>query len=111
MAKGVSVQVIIGRISSRVDGSISFSCSTPELSSTEKAVFFDLQNKNVALTIIPMDEPVESTLKIDSEAGEKTPSERLRNKLYARWTESGSAKNFNQYYIDTMEQIISQVEV
>lgn len=109
--KGVSVQVIIGRISSRVDGSISFSCSTPELSSEEKAVFFDLQNKNVALTIIPMDEPVESTIKIDSEAGEKTPSERLRNKLYARWSESGSTKTFDQYYRDAMEKITEQIEV
>lgn len=109
--KGIQTQAIIGRISSRVDGSIGFSVSTPELSDEQKLAFLNLHNMNVTMTIIPLDVPTESTLKIDSEAGEKTPSERLRNKLYARWTESGSAKNFNQYYIDTMEQIISQVEV
>lgn len=109
--KGISLRAIIGRISSRVDGSIGFSVTTGELNKDEIAAFFDLHNMNVTMTIIPMDEPVESTIKIDSEAGEKTPSERLRNKLYARWSESGSSKTFDQYYRDSMEKITEQIEV
>ena len=101
--KGVSLSAIIGRVSSRVDGSIGFSVTTPELSEEEAALFLKLHGKNVSMTIVPTDYPVENTYKIDKEAKEKTPSERLRDIIFVYYKETNAEGDFETFYRKHME--------
>jgi len=66
-------------------------------------MFFDLHGKNVSMTIIPTDYPVDSTHKIDKEANEKTPSERLRDIIFVYYKETGSTGDFDSFYRKHME--------
>ena len=80
--KRVSLNVIITSIRAKVDGSLGFSVSTPELSPDEKALFMTLQGNNLMALFTPLDEPNAPEYVVDKEIETKSPSSRLRNTLY-----------------------------
>ncbi len=106
--KTIVSSIIITRFSSRVDGSLSFSVSTPELSATEKVAFMELQGTNCRAVFEPVDYVPESKLTIKSEVGIKTPSERLRAVLFCYYKQEMDGKpesvTFNQFYETHMEK-------
>src|SRR6266576_865624 len=83
--KAVTTSAIIGTIRSKIDRSIGFTVSTPELTPEEVALFFQLQGINIELTITPKDEPLPDTYSITREIQTKTPSQRLRAVLFILW--------------------------
>jgi hypothetical protein len=107
----IVIDSIITGIRSKVDGSIGMNISTPSLSPKEKTLFFELQGVNLLLEITPKDEREAPEIKIDKEAEQKTPSQRLRGSLFRVWeTMTDQSTPFEQYYLTRMSQIIESVK-
>lgn len=113
--KGVSTQATIGSIRAKVDGSLGFSLSTPELTADEKVAFMALQNSLLEATFSPIDDPEAETISVKARKDEKTPSQRLRNAIYALWSTKKEAGEyvediFQTYYDKIMESFITKVK-
>lgn len=104
--KAIKTQAIITSFRSKVDRSLSFSVQTPELTTTERATFMDLQGLNVEMLIDPKDEKFEGTVTIDKEVVTKTPSQRLRAVMFLTWQKNGSNGDFQAFYQTEMERLI-----
>lgn len=104
--QGISTQANIGSIRAKVDRSISFTVTTPELNSNEKVAFMDLQNMNVTATFVPLDDPEAELKEIKKGVGMKTPSQRMRSVLYILWLQDGQQEAFETYYANRMEQLL-----
>lgn len=108
--KAIFLNGVITSIRSKVDKSIAFSVSTPELSKDEVAMFFQLQGINVKLLIEPTDTEPTETYEVDKDLNEKTPSTRMRSVLYRIWEQDPQGKEFRDYYRDQMEKIIEYLK-
>ena len=97
-------------LSSRKDGSIRYSVETPELSSEEKAIFFELHGKNLIVTLKPMDYQKAEEYKINKDLENKSPSQRLRDVLYVYWRQLGSKGYFDDFYRKSLEKSIELVK-
>jgi len=104
--KSLQVQAVITGIRAKVDRSLGISINTPELSTQEKALFFELQGLNSQLTITPLDEKAEGIETIDKELGGKSYSQRLRAVLFVLWKQEGEQGKFDDFYRLKMEQMI-----
>lgn len=111
--KQITTQANITSLTAKVDGSLGMRVVTPELSNEEKTEFFNIQNKNIILTITPIDEPFTESVEVKSEVDEKTPSQRLRGVLFILWKQEYQDKygTFNEFYQKTMERIIDQYKL
>jgi len=104
--KALVTQAVFSSFTSKVDGSLSARLSTPELSSTEKAAFMDVQGKNVRLLIEPMDYATDGKVEIKNPLGGKTPSERLRGVLFVLFRQKKIAGTYDEFYVKQMETVI-----
>src|SRR5947209_9141589 len=95
-AKSISFNGVISSIRAKVDRSISATFSTPELSSEERSLFFDLQNINVKMTITPLDEPSEEYV-IDKDLDQKSQSQRIRSVLYILFCQNSEGMDWETY--------------
>lgn len=103
-------QGVIGSVTAKVDRSISYRVSTPELSADEKARFMDMQNVNCTFILEPIDEENAPELVINEDLETKTPSQRLRNSLYVLYTQKKPDVDFDIYYRTQMEKFIEVVK-
>lgn len=108
---GVLVCCEIGSVKSMVDGSVSITLHTPEISGGKVGELFDLRKK-VAYVYISARQ-VESNEKamvdgLNPELKGKSPGQRLRNVLYVKWQQDNEGyKDSEMYYAAKMESIIS----
>lgn len=107
--KPISVQLIVKRISSRVDGSLSISAETPELNPEQKLAFFNLQNV-VCKTLIQPENSFEAPIEVKTETETKKPSQRLRNVIFIWWKQEGEIGDFDVFYKEKMERLIDSVK-
>ncbi len=104
----------IGRVQSKVDGSVSITLDTQEISGGKIGELFDLRKK-VAYVYIS-GRQVETNEKaivdsLDPELKGKTPGQRLRNVLYRAWDQMPDGyKDSDSYYRAKMESIINGVK-
>lgn len=112
--KTIKTQAIIEGIRAKKDRSISMNISTPELSPSEKALFFELQGLNLQLIIDPIDYDRAEDYKVDKDLDEKSPSQRMRNVLFILWNQQSDKEkqeqDFNDFYRFRMEQIINKLK-
>lgn len=105
MTKAIETSLIIQRFSSRVDGSLSFSAVTPELTSEEKVAFMNLQNLNLKGMFYPDGVKDAPLVKVDKDIEQKTHSQRLRNVMFKCWEQEKNIE-FEEYYRQQMERLI-----
>ena len=111
MAKpALSCSVILTSASTRSDGSLGLRFCTPELSSSEKATIFDLQNCNLKMLLQPVDEAPAELKEVKGQFETRTPAQRLRATLYIRWKQASSQGEFEAFYHREMEGIINTVK-
>jgi hypothetical protein len=108
---GVLISAQIGSIRSLVDGSVSLTLVTPELSGGKAGELFDLRNK-VAYVYISAKQIEANDKKIvdslDPELTGKTPGQRLRGVLYRMWEQDNEGyQDSNSHYLAKMELIIT----
>ncbi len=107
--KQIQLPAIITGLRAKVDGSLGLSLITPELSKESKLAFFELQNKNIDITVVPVDYDNPPLLTVDKELHVKTPSQRLRNVLYIVWKQ-GNDRPFEEFYNIRMEETIERLK-
>lgn len=103
--RSIAHKGIITSIRSKTDRSISYTVSSPELQSNEKALFFDIQNLNVNITIEPLEEQTE-VYTVDKDLEQKSPSKRLQAVLFILWKQEQPEEDFDTFYKTQMEKII-----
>lgn len=97
-------------VSTLKDGSLSVRFHTQEISNEDKVIFMNhVQGFGWLLfdTHETLDVPKESPHR---EAGEKTPSQRLRSTLYVLWQQKYSDIPFDAWYTQQMEKIINRIK-
>lgn len=92
-------------MTSRSDGSLRLSCETPELTAQEKAAFMELQGLNLNAMFEPLDFQTSEVMKVDREAGQTSPSQRLRNRMYRYHKEKKIEEDFDLWYVKQMDKI------
>ena len=103
--KTIQVQTNITSISSRSDRSLRLSVVTPELSTEERLLYIDLQGLNLDTYFKPLDYKTEN-IKIDKEVGEKSPSKRLRDRMWVYYNQRFPDLNdFEGWYRNQLEKI------
>lgn len=107
---GFTVEAILTRCSSTVDGGLNLSAHTKKLDPIEKVSVMEFHNKSGWLLFSP--NPIKETDIPDkpAEIGSKTPSQRLRAVLYILWEQSNKPGTFDQFYADKMEALIEKVK-
>lgn len=106
--KAITCPVILSRVSTRSDGSLALSFSTPELTPDEKVAFMELQNTELKVLIQPMDNEPAELKEVKGQFETKTPSQRLRAVLYIHWKQASGEGEFEDHYRRQMDQIINQ---
>ena len=87
-------------------GSVKLSFVTPELRPSEAGACIALHGKNVTVSIVPEDTAPEALVKVDTDRGGKTPSQRLRNVLYILFTQTKPGCTFDEFYIRQYDVVI-----
>ena len=108
--KAIETPIIISSIRSKVDGSLGFSASTPELTPKEKVAFFELQNQNLNGFFEPAESKPTEVKKVKGELWEKSPSQRLYAVIFLYWKQQGEQGDFNVFYKKQMERLINKVK-
>lgn len=88
---------------------------TPELTTEEFVAFRELQGINSIVTVEPLDEDPDVELLVQKNRETKTPSQRLRNTIFALHQTKLEHKelvdpDFNKYYEHIMEAFINKVK-
>lgn len=105
------IPAVLEGVSPLKDGGMSLRFHTNEVkSSHEKASIMEfyqafgwLQFSDQSIHAVPKEAPVR-------EAGDKTPSQRLRSTLYVLWQERYGDMTFDEYYNQQMEKIINRIK-
>jgi hypothetical protein len=113
--KSIQVDIVVTGIRAKIDGSLGFNASTPELTSEEKVAFMGLQGVALKALLTPIDEPLAPVVTIDKELSQKTPGQRLRSALYVLYMQENDVTKletigFEDYYKKQMEHIINLVK-
>ena len=108
--KAIHLTATMGTITAKKDRSLGFRLNTPELTEAEKAAFMELQPEVLEVFIKPLDTQAPE-MSIKAEKDEKTPSQRLRNTMYALYMSKKEAgefipDTFQEYYNTIMEKLI-----
>jgi len=93
----IQTPLIITGIRSKVDMSLGITCSTPELSTEERALFMELQGLNLKAIFKPTEEKT-AIKEIKGDLETKTPSQILRNRLFVLWRERKEKGEFDSFY-------------
>lgn len=108
--KTISSNIILTSVRSKADGSLGLSLSTPELTPNEKVAFMELHNLECAMLLKPLGIKDNDILKIDKEANEKSPSQRLRAALYVYYEQNNIEEDFEVFYRRKIENIINKIK-
>lgn len=109
--KAVSFTSIITSIRSKVDGSLSLTVHTPELSIEDKVMIMSLQNVVCDALFQPQEEEFPEIHKVENKIEGKTPSQRLRGSLFVLWKKKGIEEDFFTWYRQQMDAIINQIKL
>ena len=96
--------------SSKADGSASLRFATQEISGDEFGKLKDNLNEYGWLIFSPNEVRVEDLPVEDAEDKNKTPSKRLRATLFVLWTQKGKSGDFEVYYREQVEKVITHIK-
>lgn len=108
--KAITCPVILGRCSTRADGSLSLTFSTPELTPDEKVALMELQNQNLKMLLQPSDSEPAEFKEVRGHFDTKTPSQRLRSVLFVFWKQADGTGDFEDFYRTRMSDIIDMIK-
>jgi hypothetical protein len=113
--KGLSHTATIGSIRAKVDRSVGYSLTTPELSSSEKVALMDLQDQVVEIIIRPLDEPDAVVVPVKETINRKSQASRIRSVIFVLWSTKRERgfdvpADFEHYYQQITEWLIETVK-
>ncbi len=108
---GVLICCEIGSVRSKVDGTVSITLDTPEISGGKVGELFDLRKKIAYVYISARQVEINERTMVDGlnpELKGKSPGQRLRNVLYVMWQQDPEGyKDSELFYAAKMELIIN----
>jgi len=108
---GVLICCEIGSVKSLVDGSVSVTLVTPEISGGKVGELFDLRKKIAYVYISARQVETNEKVIVDGlnpELKGKSPGQRLRNVLFIKWQQDNEGyKDSESYYVAKMENLIT----
>ena len=108
---GVLICCEIGSVKSLVDGSVSVTLLTPEISGGKVGELFDLRKKIAYVYISARQVETNEKVIVDGlnpELKGKSPGQRLRNVLFIKWQQDNEFyKDSESYYVAKMENLIT----
>lgn len=109
------LNVILGRVATKSDGSLSLSFSTSEMDAAETTVLLKLTRMQLKMLLTPVGVPVEAPVEVKSELSTKTHSARLRGVLFIFWKQQADAQKLNNktwetFYSEQMERMIGEIK-
>lgn len=112
---GLLLPVIVNSIRSKVDGSLSITTETQELSPSKAGELFSFRGKVTMMYLSPRDtisqKEIDQVNAIDQEFEGKTPSKRLRDVLYVLFTQQPEGyKEFDAFYKHKMNIITEHLK-
>lgn len=112
---GISHTATIGSIRAKVDRSVGYSLTTPELSSAEKVALMDLQDQVVEVTLKPLDEPDAVTVPVKETINRKSQASRIRSVIFVLWNTKRERGfdvpvDFEVYYTQITEWLIETIK-
>lgn len=113
--KAITLTVHVGQVATRVDNSVSIRLvSAKELEAHEKVALMELSNLECKVLFQPTVSEGSGIKEIKGEFDTKTPSQRMRNTLYALWkhlTDTNQCEiSFENFYLKRMEALIDKVK-
>jgi hypothetical protein len=113
--KGITAVVTMGNITDKKDGSLSFRVDTPEVTNEELADLRNLKHEALKLTLTPINLPNAPMTTVKAEKDVLTPSQRLRNALFALHRSKLELKeyiepDFEIWYRNQMESFIDMIK-
>ena len=113
--KSITWNGVITTITSKRDRSLGLRVETPELTAQERADFIEYQGANAVFTLDPLDEKPEASVLVTKNRETKTPSQRLRNTIYALHQTKLEHKelvepDFEKYYEHIVNAFIDKVK-
>lgn len=105
----------VGTVSTMKDRGMKITIYAPELSHDKAAELLSMTNKE-GIAAFSLSEISSDLLKeVDASVNDfgpsgKTPSERLRNVLYALWTHNKGVESFEMFYKRKMEDFITTIK-
>lgn len=106
---------IVTAIRTRVDGSLSVTVETNELSPTKAGELFSFRGKTTLMYLSPKEtisqKEIDQVNALDAEVEGKTPSQRLRNVIYILFTQTPEGyTDFDSFYKYKMSVIIDHLK-
>lgn len=105
---------IFDKLETRKDRTLKCTFLTQELTPEHSTALMQLVHEYGFIAFSPREikkEELLSVPEIEMEfPNEKSPSQRLRNTLYVLWEQSGSKGNFDTYYKQKMEMLITVIK-
>lgn len=106
MSQKVSFPAIVQSIATLKDGSIKVTMETPELSGDEMAKLFELRKAQGWCLFAENQLEDKDIPQEQAETGEKSPSQRLRGRLFVYYMEKYADKRgFQRWYEGVLDQI------
>lgn len=113
----ILLSAILEGLTSRADRTWKITFGTQELKGSEVERLNSVLRQEVAI-LIAKDENIKDKYEsvdikevvLDRKAGDKSPSERLRNVLHVYFTQQGSRGDFDSYYKARIENFIEQIK-
>ena len=111
MSNPVSLPVLITTLSTKVDGSIKIVLETRELDGKDSARLFDMRGSEAWAIISPSelkdDEVHIPTERPDPDVSTKTPSKRLRDRMFVFYEKvvHGDRADFDMWYVRELDRI------
>lgn len=98
MKTGVTLQAILGTITTRKDGSLKMSFESQELNAKDGAALLDMRNK-IGWLLFSADElGADDAPKEKVTDNRKTQASRGRSALFVLWDKKGRIGNFDDFY-------------
>jgi hypothetical protein len=97
----------IDKITAKNDRTLSITIGTQEMSPSDSAYLFSLLEKQiwVAFAETQLTKEDLNIPEIQVEKGRKTPSQRLRDRMFVYWKEMKKEGKFDDWYEDVLEEI------
>ena len=105
----------IGSIRAKVDRSVGYTVSTPELSSEEKVLLMDMQNEVLTVTLTPLNAPDSVVVPVKATMDKKSQASRIRSVCFVLWQMKREKKlpvpqDFETYYQQLTEWLIEKIK-
>ena len=109
--QGIRIKTVITAVRSLANMGAGLTVHTSPLANEDElAKVLRLQGKDCLTDFVPLSNPEEQIIEIDTDLETKSQSTRIRNVLYVLWEQGGKQGDFPDFYKSKTEMIIEWIK-